>query len=271
MTTFAIVFPTTLPTPSVSSVTPAERRLLSDLTGGPQQARGLQRDYLATQRVEWALLTADEADAFNGWWRVTLTSGGAWFASTWPAPQGWVSIVRRFVGAPQWTHLPGGMWHVSASVQVRGRGMPPMLSWAILSTDIFPYKVVATSDTTDYSAPGLDDSGWLTGHGTFGDQPHTFADGWPPNPTTIVPTLTSIWIRKRSRLPLIAPITINFKADNDAYLWVNGAATPFTRTMWLGAATYTPTDLPIVLAFRVDDTGPPGTGNRFYAGIEAHI
>ena len=54
----SIVYPATLPGPSVSMVTPAERRLLSDLTGGPQQARGLQRDYLATQRVEWALLTS---------------------------------------------------------------------------------------------------------------------------------------------------------------------------------------------------------------------
>ena len=54
----AVVFPITLPGPSVSVVTPAERRLLSDVTGGPQQARGVQRDYLATQRVEWALLTS---------------------------------------------------------------------------------------------------------------------------------------------------------------------------------------------------------------------
>lgn len=121
----AIVYPSSLPGPSLSAVTPAERRLLSDVAGGPQQARGLQRDYLATQRVEWDILDATEAAEFNAWWNDTLTQGGAWFASTWPAPQGWVSIVRRFVGTPQWTHLPGGFWRVSATVKVRGRGLPP--------------------------------------------------------------------------------------------------------------------------------------------------
>ena len=121
----AAVYPATLPGPSVSAVAPAERRLLSDLTGGPQQARGLQRDYLATQHVEWAVLSVSEAAAFDDWWKNTLTYGGAWFASTWPAPQGWISIGRRFIGAPQWTHLPGGFWKVSAQVQVRGRGAMP--------------------------------------------------------------------------------------------------------------------------------------------------
>lgn len=37
----AVVYPPSLPGPSVGSVTPAERRLLSDVTGGPQQARSL--------------------------------------------------------------------------------------------------------------------------------------------------------------------------------------------------------------------------------------
>lgn len=122
----AIVYPSTLPGPSVSVVTPAERRLLSDLTGGPQQARGLQSDYLAQQAVEWEILTAAEAAAFGSWWADSLTYGGAWFASTWPAPQGWVSIVRRFIGAPKWQHLHGGFWKVTAQVLVRGRGLAPV-------------------------------------------------------------------------------------------------------------------------------------------------
>lgn len=120
-----VSYPTTLPNPSVSSVAPAERRLLSDVTGGPQQARGVQRDYLGTQGVEWSLLSATDAASLDLWWRTTLTYGGAWFASTWPAPQGWVSAVRRIVGAPQWAHLPGGFWKVTATVQVRGVGMAP--------------------------------------------------------------------------------------------------------------------------------------------------
>jgi hypothetical protein len=121
----AVIYPTTLPGPSLSVVTPSERRLLSDVTGGPQQARGLQRDYLGIQEVEWSLLSATDAAAFDTWWKKVITYGGAWFASTWPAPQGWTSVVRRFIGSPIWTHLPGGFWSVRARVQVRGRGMPP--------------------------------------------------------------------------------------------------------------------------------------------------
>ena len=66
----ALTYPSTLPGPSVSAVTPAERRLLSDVR--PQQVRGLQRDYLATQRVEWDILTAAEAAEFDAWWNDTL-------------------------------------------------------------------------------------------------------------------------------------------------------------------------------------------------------
>jgi hypothetical protein len=121
----AVTFPSTLPNPSASVVTPAERRLLSDVKGGPQQARGLQRDYLGTQEVAWNLLTPAEAAIFDDWWKTTLQFGGAWFASTWPAPQGFVSLVRRFMGDPSWTHVEGGFWRVSARMLVRGRGMEP--------------------------------------------------------------------------------------------------------------------------------------------------
>ena len=111
----------------MSSVVPAERRLMSDVTGGPQQARGVQRDYLGLQSVEWSILDATQAAMFDAWWKRSLTSGGAWFASAWPAPQGWFSVVRRFIGAPQWQHLAGGFWRVTAQLQVRGSGMPPLL------------------------------------------------------------------------------------------------------------------------------------------------
>lgn len=119
-----VVFPADLPGPALSSVSLSERRVLSDLTGGPEQARGIQRDYLGTQDAEWDLLTPSEALEFDTWW-TSLTYGGQWFASTWPAPQGWVSLTRRFMGVPAWEHLPGGFWKVTAKFQVRGRGLPP--------------------------------------------------------------------------------------------------------------------------------------------------
>lgn len=122
-----IVFPASVPSPSVSTITLAERRVLSDVNGGPQQARGIQNDYLGTQHVEWSLLDATAAAAIDDWWTNTLSFGGAWFVSTWPSPQGWISLVRRFVGALQWTHLAGGYWRLSATCQVRGRGLAPLL------------------------------------------------------------------------------------------------------------------------------------------------
>lgn len=129
----AVAYPTSLPGPSVSAVTPAERRLLSDVTGGPQQARGIQRDYLAQQRVEWTNLNATEALALDDWYNTTLNFGGAWFSSTWPAPQGWVALTRRFIGVPVWTHHSGTLWNVSSEVLVRGRTAAPNLLPPVLS------------------------------------------------------------------------------------------------------------------------------------------
>ena len=124
-------YPKTLPNPSVSVVTPGERRLPSDLSGGPEQVRGIERDYKAMQDLEWGALDATQAAALNTWWTDTLTQGGAWFASTWPSPQGWVQVTRRFQGALQWTYIPGGFWRVSAKCIVRGVGLTPTVPGCI--------------------------------------------------------------------------------------------------------------------------------------------
>ena len=119
------IYPKTLPNPSVSVVTPGERRLLSDVSGGPLGARGIERDYKAVQDLEWGALDATQAAALNLWWTDTLTQGGAWFGSTWPAPQGWVLVTRRFQGALHWDYIPGGFWKVTAKCIVRGVGLVP--------------------------------------------------------------------------------------------------------------------------------------------------
>ncbi len=121
----SVVFPVSLPNPSASAVSPSERRLLSDVTGGPQQARGVQRDYLAVRQVTWSHLNATEAAMFDAWYRNTLSNGGAWFSAAWPSPQGSVLLVHRFLSAPRWTYQAGGFWGVAADLQVRGRGLPP--------------------------------------------------------------------------------------------------------------------------------------------------
>lgn len=186
----AVAYPVSLPGPSQASVVPAERRLLSDVSGGPQQARGVQRDYLATQRVEW-FFSASDAAVFADWWKVILVSGGAWFAATWPAPQGWVSLVRRFVGAPQWTHLPGGFWRVNAQILIRGRGVFPryMGSFTVpgyLPTTDDPYWAV-----TRFLAPYNVSMG-ITSAAAFGDLKNgsvcTYT-GTPANTTAAFPVV----------------------------------------------------------------------------------
>lgn len=150
-----VVFPDTLPGPSLSRVVPGERRIPSDLSGGPQQFRGIQRDYSAVHEVEWSLLSPTEAAIFDDWWRNTLKQGGAWFASGWPAVQGYGNLVRRFSGAPSWTLLEGGYWKVGAKLIVRGRTMPPvdcfietfssgLSSYSILNGSTLPFTITTS-------------------------------------------------------------------------------------------------------------------------------
>lgn len=111
-----------LPCPRVLVVTPAERRLLSDLPGA-QQSRGISRQYLASERIEWAGLTQAQADRLAEWWTEALEEGGNWFvARKWPTPQG-VPVNRRWKGALSWRLLPSRpearVWTVSGECEVR--------------------------------------------------------------------------------------------------------------------------------------------------------
>lgn len=164
----AATYPSSLPGPTVSGTTPAERRLLSDLPG-ERQNRGLQRDYLATQQLEW-MFTASEAEVFDRWWRNDLDLGGAWFTSKWPSPKGWVDLVRAFVTAPAWSYVNVGVWRVSAEVQVRGLGLPPqdcevenfvhgLGSWSLDGGSFAPYSVVSTVGGNLLTAANTDNPG----------------------------------------------------------------------------------------------------------------
>ena len=157
-----VVYPAGLPCPAVSVTTPAERRLLSDVTGN-RQMRSLQRDYLAVERIDWPVFTQEQADEFQTWWRDTLKEGGLWFAADWPSPQGG-SLVRRFQGTPQWTYIHGGthkrMWRVSAQCEVGGRRVTPMSSDVVLrlpfDTD-YKDKSRLRHSYTPIAAGGLDE------------------------------------------------------------------------------------------------------------------
>lgn len=120
----SIAYPSTLPGPSVAPVTSAERRLIAP-RDGVRSSRAAQRDRLAMQDLTFEFLHFADCEAFRLWWRDTLVEGAAWFAATWPLPQGWVAGVRQFVGTPRWDYIPAAGWRVTARCQVRGRGVAP--------------------------------------------------------------------------------------------------------------------------------------------------
>lgn len=140
-----VEYPQSLPCPVSAPLTPAQRILVSDLPG-PTKTRSLQRDFLATQQLEW-VLDADQSQLFEIWWGETLKRGGLWFAADWPLPSGHTGNVYRFLGTPAWTLIPrpaaaGSSWRVRAIVEVRGRGMPPR-DYDVFVVTSRPYPVEA--------------------------------------------------------------------------------------------------------------------------------
>lgn len=121
-----LTYPSSLPCPRSSTVTPAERRSLSNASR-PREARALARDRLEIEKIEFPPMTPVEFAAFRHWWEHALVMGGAWFAADWPLPRGVVTAVRKFIGAPVWLYIPGGFWKITATCQVRGRGEVPSL------------------------------------------------------------------------------------------------------------------------------------------------
>lgn len=115
-----------IPCPQSSTVTPEERRLLSEGAYGPRGARTIELDERQFQTLTWALSPV-QAALFRDWYRVTLIYGGAWFSApaTWPTPQGLVVKVRRFLGDPQWTYRGNGHWLLAINAEVRGETLLP--------------------------------------------------------------------------------------------------------------------------------------------------
>lgn len=138
-----VLYPSGLPGPTAAPLTPTERRLASEVPGMVQY-RGIQRDFHARQRVQW-MLTADQAERWQNWWRIDLLRGGLWFAANWPLLPGRVNNVYRFAGPPSWDFIPGGprgrgMRRVSAALEVRGRGELPREYLLIVTSRPYPVE-----------------------------------------------------------------------------------------------------------------------------------
>lgn len=150
----AIQYPAGLPMPSSAEVTSFERRQFTQ-GDGPRQDRATQREWLATQDLEFRF-NLTEAETFQAWWEADLDEGGAWFSAVWPLPLGLVETARRFVGAPKWDLADAGIWVVTASSEVRGGGeLPQTPSIATYFLDTFTGSGLLTSHTPDVAPSGF--------------------------------------------------------------------------------------------------------------------
>lgn len=123
----ALVYPSILPCPTSTSVQRLERRALSgDDMRGPRDSRPVSVDKTSTQPLEFIFRSQALLQAWLDWYETTLDNGSAWFAASWPQPEGGVGV-RRFLGAPSYPEYipPKKMWRVIATCQIRGRGMLP--------------------------------------------------------------------------------------------------------------------------------------------------
>lgn len=145
-------YPSQLPTPQAMTLSPAERRQLSapDL---PREARALERERRRLERIVFPPMDATQAAIFRAWWHEDLLDGGAWFAASWPTMAGVAEVVRKFVGAPTWSFIPGGRWRISAMCETRDgppvvRPSPEIVGISASSKNINAFNATLPSGET---------------------------------------------------------------------------------------------------------------------------
>lgn len=129
-----------------------------------------------------------------------------------------------------------------------------ILDW---SASGWKYRQTTTSDATDYSSAGYDDSAWSTAATPFGNNagPTLAATNWTAG--------TRLWVR-RTIPDAVTALRFTFRIDNQATVWVNGTQV-LDPTQVLGAdnGTLQVGPFPIsvfneagnnVIAVRADDT-----------------
>jgi len=121
----AVVFPSSLPNPTVVGMSPAERRLLSSVATGMPQSRLLQQDFLGYENLQWEF-DAAQAAVFQLFWSSKLLNGGRWFAASWPRVSAATSGVCRFLLPPKWNLIGHERWRVTVGTELRGAALPPM-------------------------------------------------------------------------------------------------------------------------------------------------
>ena len=140
-----IEYPAKLPAPLSGRISPTERRFISEVPGRPNY-RTRQRDYHGTKDIDF-IFTPDEAETFRYWWAKWLARGAGWFVADWPLLPQRLRNVYRFTKPPQWALEGGGIkgkgyWRVSATVEIRGRGMLPELPVDSQTSKVYPIEAL---------------------------------------------------------------------------------------------------------------------------------
>ena len=147
MSSVVVEYPEGLPAPTTGSVTITERRKGSTI-GGRKNFRTFQRDRHGQRTIAFTFTPAQSA-IFREWWAEWLKLGGGWFAAEWPLPWTRGPSVFRFQDPPQWALLGGtltgqGYWRVTATVEIRGRGMLPTMEVLYLTSKPYPIEYSET-------------------------------------------------------------------------------------------------------------------------------
>lgn len=122
----AVVYPPTLPAPSLWGGQPFDRAARSPLPGNTQ-LRGRSRDALQDVDAAWVYSAAEMA-AWVAWYDGTLLKGMRWFAMVAPGASGFVGRVLKFrTNTVRRELLGNGNFRVSAKMQQRGISQPPLL------------------------------------------------------------------------------------------------------------------------------------------------
>ena len=150
----AVVFPSSLPSPSVVWMSAAERRLLSSIADGLPQMRTLQSDFLGYENLQWEF-TGAQAVVFQQWWRVTLIEGGRWFQASWPRVTVATTGVCRFLLPPKWDLIGHEYFRVTIGTELRGNAEPPNISGEVwLASTIYPALVIDSYGMTANAPKG---------------------------------------------------------------------------------------------------------------------
>lgn len=166
MSLLTIRYPSALPAPQRATVAPVDRRALGT-SDKPREARALARDRLARVTVTFPPMRAEAFAAFRAWWRDDLVLGSKWFVADWPNMQGAATKVYRFTAPPRWSFVPGGLWSITAELEIRGEGMDPVRAPAALFLAHFDASTF--EEVTESNIPGAPAS-YVTAPGGFGSE-----------------------------------------------------------------------------------------------------